>query len=110
MREVIVGRFNACDRLVELIESIERLAHRTKGRTAAERRVGFGSGVKDDAATAAVGEFRRGRELATAGNGPGSSGGHCMPAWMFSALSHLAELGVFFAAAAALTAGALALK
>jgi hypothetical protein len=44
----------------EWIELIERLALRTKGRTAAERRVGFGFGVKDDAAS--CGELCRGRK------------------------------------------------
>lgn len=33
-----------------------------------------------------------------------------MPAWMLSALSQLAELGIFFAAAAALAMGALGLR
>ncbi len=33
-----------------------------------------------------------------------------MPSWLIPALSHLAELGVFFAAAAALTAGAIGLR
>ncbi len=33
-----------------------------------------------------------------------------MPTWLFSILTHLVELGLFFAAAAAMTAGALVLR